>query len=312
MIRRLILVAATAVTICIFTPDASYGAGRTAAGDSINAGYAAAGDLHCTLEIRASEYLVNAGNKVRLSIAAATDTKYFKAGEGVHKRTARYDFIGVFDKKICVDDEEYRGSSCTVILGADGKYRISASGRFVWETDMGKVSEGFKRYYSMTVSADPVVVTAADIEKIIRRGRDPGEKEDDHEVKINGKVLHTDEWNDNRIAYNEKCTAGKRRGEDVFWSGEKFILEADCRAEDRPRRVEAVIAGTDYRTELKLEDGKWQGSLFDSSMVGRWGGKQRERLRFRFTAYWGEERVTDDVEVYVDDTEGYWKMHRKE
>ncbi|QJD84070.1 PKD domain-containing protein [Cohnella herbarum] len=45
------------------------------------------------------------------------------------------------------------------------------------------------------------------------------------ELTISGKVSHTPEWEANRWNWNTKYP-GKYRGEDVFWAGEAFVLEA--------------------------------------------------------------------------------------
>jgi hypothetical protein len=310
MIRRVIIVAAVAFVVCTLNTAASYGTEKGSRGGSISITSASTGDIKCTLVIRASEYLMDPGNQIRLSLEASTDTPCFKVGEGVHKRTARYDFMGVYDQRITVGEDEYVGPACMVTLDRNGMYRISAAGRFVWETDMGKVAEGFPRYYSTTVRSEPVLVTVSDLETIINGHEEkPAEREN---LEIRGRVLHTGEWERHRMTYNENCSAENVRGPDVFWPGEKFILAAEVTGGGANKRVRVSIQGTEYRTLLEAEGGGWGGELFETSMMDRWSGAGRKLLTFRFVAESDGAEAEDTVTVVIDDTDDYWRMHRKE
>lgn len=310
MIRRVIIVAAVAFVVCTLNTAASYGSEKGSSGGSISITSTSTGDINCTLVIRASEYLLDPGNKIKLSLETSTDTPYFKVGEGVHKRTARYDFIGVYDQLITIGEDEYEGPACMVTLDRNGMYRISAAGRFVWETDMGKVSEGFPRYYSTAVRSEPVLVTVSDLETIIN-GHDE-KKAESKNLEIRGRVLHTGEWEHNRMTYNENCSAEKVRGPEVFWPGEIFILAADVTGGGADKRVMVSIQGTEYRDALKEEGGSWGGEIFETSMIDRWSGAGRKPLVFRFVAESDGAEAEDTVTVVMDDTDDYWRMHRKE
>lgn len=132
------------------------------------------------------------------------------------------------------------------------------------------------------------------------------------EGSITGAVSHTPEWNQNRINYNMKHsgTQDSPRAYNVFWSGERFVLHADT--EGKPEKVSVQINNTSYSTWLTSSDAaNWSGSLWDKSMIGKWGRISPETLTFTFTAYFGSGKtLIYTVPVIVDDRDPYWKLHR--
>lgn len=147
------------------------------------------------------------------------------------------------------------------------------------------------------------------------------------------RVYHTNLWDGHRKAFNRFYFGGdfedicsladyvakdlpRKRGTNVFWSGERFMLEAKTSDTANLERVKVSIEGTTYSTDLTLEGGKgdkWKGSLFDRTMPGKWGQRSPEILEFVFTAYYrGGQSVTQRVEIIVDSTINYWDLHRKE
>lgn len=94
------------------------------------------------------------------------------------------------------------------------------------------------------------------------------------------------------------------------------MVEAKTADTAKVERVKVSIEGTTYSADLTLEGGKgdkWKGSIFDRTMVGKWGQQRPEILEFVFTAYYtGGSSVTQRVEVIVDSTINYWDLHRKE
>lgn len=133
---------------------------------------------------------------------------------------------------------------------------------------------------------------------------------------VSGTVSHTQLWEENRLRFNAHC---RERGEDrlirpseLFWSGERFVLSADVSGESAPKEIKAVIEGTGYETVLHREDGVWRGSLFDETMLYKWGRSGREKVVFRFSADIGGIRCEDRQRVYIDDRQPYWLLHRKE
>ncbi|MGI6751854.1 MAG: Athe_2463 domain-containing protein [Anaerovoracaceae bacterium] len=153
------------------------------------------------------------------------------------------------------------------------------------------------------------------------------------EGKIAGMVNHTDEWDGNRKKYNMKqfghSVEGRvdfgdykdekhprKRGINVFWSGERFELSAALGG--NPSSVTCQITGEGYSTSLtqtgsRNEEGDiiYKGSLWDRNMINRWGRKAPEQLTFRFTAFYsGGSIKTHDVNIIVDSKDDYWMLHR--
>jgi hypothetical protein len=161
------------------------------------------------------------------------------------------------------------------------------------------------------------------------------------EGKVTGAVTHTPQWDENRKKYNLKrfsdeinrisllcdyiaLPTPRPRGTNVFWSGEKFILNAET--EGSPSRVnvqimdfdpQSGVCSTGYSTTLsKTGSGsggteRWQGSLWDRTMINKWGRKEPEELLFIFTAaYEGGMTKTHQVRVIIDSYHDYWQLHR--
>lgn len=151
--------------------------------------------------------------------------------------------------------------------------------------------------------------------------------------KITGRVYHTDEWDKNRKKYNislfgeefnQKVSyeeyiamkAPRKRGTNVFWSGERFLLSAEVGG--APKRVSVEIPGTGYQTLLtstgtKNSQGEtvYQGELWDRTMLNRWGKNKPQQVTFRFIAeYEGGVEKTFEETVIVDSTTDYWLLHR--
>jgi len=132
------------------------------------------------------------------------------------------------------------------------------------------------------------------------------------ELDPKGKVLHTDQWDLNRIDYNLSETGDpeKPRGYEIFFNGERFVLEADTPGDFQPESVHVEFLGTVFETDLtNTEDIKWEGYVWDESFIYF---HDRDCV-FRFTAsydYNGDQfEVEDDVTVYVV-RDYYWELHR--
>jgi len=154
------------------------------------------------------------------------------------------------------------------------------------------------------------------------------------EGKITGMVYHTENWEKNRKKYNMnrfkdevnkeipytdylKLKTPRKRGTNVFWSGEKFMLQAEVAGS--PTKVTCKIEGyPSYSTTMKSTGKKntanetlYSGSLWDSSMMNRWGRKKPKELTFTFTAtYSGGTTKTYTAKIIVDSKEDYWQLHR--
>ena len=127
-----------------------------------------------------------------------------------------------------------------------------------------------------------------------------------------GKVLHTEQWNLNRINYNLSKTGDpdKPRGYEIFFNGEKFVLECDSPGDFQPESVHVEFLGTGFETDLtKTGDSKWEGSIWDKSFIYF---HDRDCV-FKFTAsydYNGDKfDLDDEVTVYIV-RDYYWELHR--
>jgi hypothetical protein len=154
------------------------------------------------------------------------------------------------------------------------------------------------------------------------------------EGRVEGWVNHTDQWEQNRKKYNLKLfkdetnrviayaayktlAAPRTRGENVFWSGERFMLKAD--AAGSPTSVRCRIEGyPSYAAEMtktgaKNAAGEWiyEGSIWDSSMINKWGRTAPVEFTFIFTAHYADGVTkTHEATVIVDQYEDYWQLHR--
>lgn len=150
--------------------------------------------------------------------------------------------------------------------------------------------------------------------------------------KITGSVSHTDLWDDNRKKYNLfyfleeynqesdasyiKTPVPRKRGINVFWPGERFLLRA-CAAGD-PESVTVTIADRgDYKAVLEKTgernqkgESLYKGVLWDPSMRYLWGVKDPKAITFNFVANYGAFEKSDDVFVIMDGTDEYWQLHR--
>ncbi len=152
------------------------------------------------------------------------------------------------------------------------------------------------------------------------------------EGKITGFVNHTDQWDINRKKYNLKrfddevnrsmllrdylaLKTPRKRGTNVFWSGEKFILNAAVAG--TPTKVVCSINGYSYSTTMK-STGKinsdnetiYSGTIWDEEMINQWGNKEPEPLTFTFTAYYSSGTKTSTADIIVDNMVPYWQLHR--
>jgi hypothetical protein len=154
------------------------------------------------------------------------------------------------------------------------------------------------------------------------------------EGRITGMVHHTDQWDDNRKSYNTKLfgeaynrtsvfetykaqKAPRKRGTNVFWSGERFMLEAAVGGE--PLHVTCVIDGyPSYAVNMtstgrKNADGDtiYTGSIWNEDMINKWGRNAPTPLKFIFTAFYDNDLTkTHEESVIVDMHEDYWRLHR--
>lgn len=142
----------------------------------------------------------------------------------------------------------------------------------------------------------------------------PGEKEK-AAVSLEGQVFHTALWEQHRVSANlyfdKKGFPEKKRSKETFWSGEKFVLEAQAEGETLPASVEVTVEGTAYSAELTGKEGVYRGELFEEDMLFQWGQGDAETLSFLFSAVIDGELRTVRKEIVIDDRQPYWMLHRK-
>lgn len=140
-------------------------------------------------------------------------------------------------------------------------------------------------------------------------------------LSVTGYVKHTEDWEKNRKSYNISVSGNHNspRTPEIFFPGEKFILEADSTiieperiAEDNLHAVKVTvkIEGTSYNTSLdSINTVNWHGDLWDKAMLN-WGDNE---LDFVFEVEYSNGTIkhynlNPKIKI-VDDK--YWRLHRK-
>ncbi len=159
-------------------------------------------------------------------------------------------------------------------------------------------------FYIKVVATDPSSETSEDI---IGINVSP--------LEIVGKVLHTKKWNNNRIQYNKAKTGhdNSPRAYNVFWSGEKLVLEAkttiiNSLGNVKCTKVHVNILGEPYEVDLNSSDDiHWYGILWHKDMI-KWKSGTKS---LRFTSYYSNGIIKEDVvDITIDNEELYFKIHR--
>ncbi|QUL56107.1 hypothetical protein KDC22_06130 [Paenibacillus tritici] len=128
-------------------------------------------------------------------------------------------------------------------------------------------------------------------------------------LSIKGAVQHTEEWNNNRQAYNLKQSGSPEspRGYSVYWAGEKFVLQG--KATGLPDTVQVTMTGG-YTAELSptgSDKTLWTGELADPSFEQLPDGL----VTFTFTATNEYHTKVDRVTVTIlGDWTEYYQSHR--
>lgn len=133
-------------------------------------------------------------------------------------------------------------------------------------------------------------------------------------LSVTGSVSHTATWEANRQKFNISKTndPNNPRGTMVFWSGERFVLQAvpttiQTGSSVTVNSIKVEILNQPYLpTDLYKSGANWVGELWDASMVDKWGNAAPINLTFRFTCTYSNGTVkTDDVIVTIDNREPY-------
>lgn len=148
---------------------------------------------------------------------------------------------------------------------------------------------------------------------------------------IKGNIRHTKNWEKNRQKYNAKickkeCNVKmsmadyiaqkkpRERGSNVFWAGEKFVLNAEISGQ--AVAVSCQMIGTGYKTKLEKtaqngNSSNFAGVIWNPEMKRKWAGKGPMEFSFEFTAKYEDGDVkTFEEKVIVDDSDEFRKLHR--
>jgi hypothetical protein len=137
------------------------------------------------------------------------------------------------------------------------------------------------------------------------------------ELSIQGYVMHTDEWEENRLRYNAKNPRSARPA-DWFWAGEAFRLAADVTdtgsSATKPVSVEAEAA-QDLRKTLAPASpdlGRWEGLLRSADAGFPLEELPQGPYTFVFTVRYSNGAVkTSAVTIQIRNTvHNYVQVHR--
>ena len=162
------------------------------------------------------------------------------------------------------------------------------------------------------------------------------------ENKITASVYHTDQWEINRKRFNlyysndeinritpfeEYSAMGvpRKRGTNVFWAGERFLLSASVAGNAKSVTAE-ILEKPSYKTTLQksgvISTGKsdtshdpaevmWTGDLWNAALAEQLRTDDPTLLTFRFTAFYTDGSTKSyDVPVIADNSLEYWLLHR--
>lgn len=130
---------------------------------------------------------------------------------------------------------------------------------------------------------------------------------------IEGRVGHTQAWEENRLKYNNAAIAAGREihQPDVFFAGEKYILHADTTLIDPHSTVIAdyvrvYIQGTGFWTQLnKTSSNTFDGELWNEAMM-KWKGRT---VDFLFEVHYSNGTVKTDIVRTYTSQDDYWQLH---
>ncbi|MFF2091650.1 hypothetical protein [Paenibacillus sp. NPDC058174] len=135
-----------------------------------------------------------------------------------------------------------------------------------------------------------------------------------YELKLKGFVKHTPLWEQYRQAFNASKPPNDAsiRPPQMFWAGEKFMLEAettDTRTDTFAERVEVKMLR--YALDLTSQNTsstRWKGELWEESFEKLRNGT----ITFVFTVYYSNGIVkTDQVDIEISGTVyDYLQIHR--
>jgi len=171
-----------------------------------------------------------------------------------------------------------------------------------WVDTSYTVNQGYWHYYTTTDWIDTSYWIYEDI--WIEEGHWV-----EADINLEGRVLHTLQWDRNRISYNlsKTGTQDNPRGYEIFFNGEKFILNAYATGDFEPDLVHVELLDTEFETDLTHSSGgRWEGYIWDDSFINF---HDRDCV-FKFIAHYDNGiEIEDEVTVYIV-RDFYWLLHR--
>jgi hypothetical protein len=102
-------------------------------------------------------------------------------------------------------------------------------------------------------------------------------------------------------------TEDNPRAYEVFFNGEKFILNAYATGDFEPDSVHVELVSTEFEADLTHSSGsRWEGYIWDESFINF----HDSECTFKFIAHYesGVE-IEDEITVYII-RDFYWLLHR--
>lgn len=132
-------------------------------------------------------------------------------------------------------------------------------------------------------------------------------------LTVSGRVEHTPEWNEHRMAYNRKKSGNPEapRPYEAFWAGERFILKANTTLTGTSTKANTVtVRMGSFRVTLtpNASHDSWYGEMYDGSFNYLPDGP----LTFLFEARYSNGVVKQDVVTVriVGNYTEYFRLHR--
>lgn len=132
-------------------------------------------------------------------------------------------------------------------------------------------------------------------------------------------IRHTEKWEENRQKYNEsKIVAGLEsmvRPYDVFWSGEKFMI--DLQTTEEVPAIRVSMKDSSYSTTIKASavttsGAIYRGELWNKDMLNKWGNYIPKELTFTIDAMDDNGTVLETLEtaVLIDNRDLYYRVKK--
>ncbi len=208
-----------------------------------------------------------------------------------------------------------------------GRIVISYSYRYNWEHAKGYISPDEALIFNYTIEETVEIFEDDGSDNTPIDIGDENLVVPSPPLEISAKVDHTIVWDANRNAFNAfhfnkkensiipyvqylKLSVPRLRYQNVFWNGEKFILEVSI-LNGECYSVFVSIDGTDYQTSLIEQGSLWVGELWNEEMIEEFASEDPKEVFFTFKAV-GNTNDEEKISIIIDDEYYFWDLHRLE